>query len=123
MTAHPIAAFSITCDRCGEQFEDGDFTIFCADSDLNYDDHDWWLRVNDAHQEEHYCPRCWTGHWPCDEDPEGVDELVHTVKPIPEPHPIVRNPRWTSPHATPGETCVADGCGLRASHDVHTAGA
>ncbi len=119
MTLRPVNAFSIHCDRCGEQFEDGDYTIFCVDSDLNFDDHDWWARDS-----QHYCPGCHTRRWPTDEEYEAgaEDELIRAVKPDPEPHPLVRNPRWTRPTPAPGESCVADGCGLRAVHPVHTGG-
>ncbi len=121
MSLRHLDAFSVHCDRCGVQFEDGDYTIFSADSDLNFDDHDWW-EVGDGKAVEHFCGACHTSRWPSDEDPPGDDDdgPIHAVKPIPDPHPIVRNPRWTSPVASPGETCLAEGCGLRASHAVHS---
>lgn len=117
---HPVEAFSITCNRCGVQFEDGDYTIFCADSDLYFPDHDWWEREAQGQPAEHYCPRCYTANWPTDEEyaAGAEDEMIRTVKPIPDPHPPVRDPRYTRP--TPGETCLAQGCGLRADHAVHT---
>lgn len=117
MTLHPVDAFSISCNRCGGRFEDGDYTIFCADSDLNFPDHDWWERDTGG-VIEHYCSLCHTARWPTDEEYEAgaLDEMIRAVKPIPDPHPVLRNPKY---RPTPGETCFADGCWLRADHAVH----
>lgn len=121
MSLHPVVAFSVHCDRCGEQFEDGDFTIFSDEP--CYEDHDWWERTIDGGVVEHYCSACLISRWTSDDEGAGddiEDELIHTIKPIPAPHAFVRDPRWSPrPEPLPGEACVADGCGLRPAHATH----
>jgi hypothetical protein len=115
MSVRPVEAYELRCDRCDDNFEDGDYTIFGGEVPWdNAEESEWWIGADWPPVESgpHYCPGC---H---DAIREDDDTLTLTVKPVPAPHALVRDPRWTSP-VYPGEWCKADGCGLKAKHDVH----
>ena len=51
-----IEAWMLYCDKCGEIFESGDFTIFASDSQALEDaeSYDWNVNANG----KHLCPEC-----------------------------------------------------------------
>lgn len=125
MTLRPVQCVELVCDRCEDRFEYGDYTIFGDGWDVAdcAADSDWWMgeaRDDDQRGPEgkHLCPGCYTVEWV---DDDTVQQF--TERPIPEPHVLVRNPRFTSWPPAPFELCKADGCGLKAKHAVHKAGA
>lgn len=126
MALRPVQCVELVCDRCEDRYEYGDFTIFGDGWDVTESarDSDWWMgepRFADDDERgpegRHLCPGCYSLEW-VDED----TVQVFTEKPIPDPHQMVRNPRYTAGTTVRAfEKCKAEGCGLAAKHAVHQA--
>lgn len=56
MSANKVECETITCDNCGDTYENhSGFTVFFFSSDAHPEDDDWYVD-NDTH----YCPDCHT---------------------------------------------------------------
>lgn len=121
MSLRPVESFELVCDRCNDRYEDGDYTIFGPGNEPreNASDGDWWCAGYGREDERgptdrDLCPGCQTTAWTDDDE-----VLEHIELPIPIPHTLVRNPRYTEGVARPWEWCQQDGCHLPARHEVH----